>query len=126
MPCKNRLPVLHDSPPPALPTIIHLGRGVYQPPGAAFPVRVSPSEDFVLGAFLRQPAMTLPELADLSGVAEASIGKVVARLVTSYDGAFAAAIRRPGRRGRGGYAIRIVDQQLSSNRPATPAAPISQ
>jgi hypothetical protein len=107
------------TPPPALPTILRLADGVYLPLGATFPFAVTDAEDLVLLAFLRRPAMTLPELVDQSGVAEA--GKVLARLVVKYGGSFAAAIRRPGRRGEGGYAVLLADRQPSGIRPATAA-----
>jgi hypothetical protein len=88
--------------------IVRLADGVFQPPDDGLPVAVSATEDAVLRAFLSRPAMILPDLADRAGVLEP--GKVLARLVTRYDGRFAPAIHRPGRRGGGGYYVRIVGQ----------------
>jgi hypothetical protein len=51
--------------------------------------------------------MPLDELQDQSGLEHAA--KVLARLARKYDGAFAPAIRRPGARGRGGYAVLVAD-----------------
>jgi hypothetical protein len=114
--------------PPVQPhdTIDRLGPGVYRPPGTAFPFRVSDVEDWVLLSFVGRPAMTLAELVDRSGVVHAH--KVVRALETKYGGAFAPAIRRPGRRGAGGYAVLVRDlapgpvHKRATSRPATPAA----
>ncbi|HZY90688.1 MAG TPA: hypothetical protein VFE78_38045, partial [Gemmataceae bacterium] len=65
--------------------------------GATFPLAVSPSEDYLLQAFIANPAMRLGQPIDRSGVSGAA--KVLARLVAKYGAAFAPAIRRPGARG---------------------------
>jgi hypothetical protein len=103
--------VAHDTPPPA---IVRVADGCYQPAGAAFPLAVTDAEDLVLRAFLRRPAMDLGELIDQTGLEHA--GRVLARLAAKYDGAFAPAIRRPGRRGRGGYAVLVADAPVDGPR----------
>jgi hypothetical protein len=108
--------------PPA--PIVRVGPGTYLAPGEAFAVVVSEAEDCVLQSFFRRPAMTLRELVSVSGVSDPA--KVLARLVGRYGGSFAPAIRRPGRKGRGGYCVLVVDQHLSSIRPVPPAAPAEQ
>src|SRR5262245_8320234 len=87
--------------------IVRVADGVYLPPRSDFPLAVSDAEDLVLRAFLRRPAMPLGELQDQSGLEHAA--KVLARLGQKYDGAFAPAIRRPGARGRGGYAVLVSE-----------------
>jgi hypothetical protein len=104
------------------PTITRIAGGVYQPPGGVFAVRVTASEDWLLQAFLRRPAMSLAELVDQSGVAHAH--KVLRALQTKYGGAFASAIRRPGSRGRGGYSVLV--QNGASIRPATLGGPCEE
>jgi len=101
--------------------IVRIAPGVFLPPGPAnFPYRVTASESDVLGAFLRYRALFLEELKSVSGRTHAH--KVLARLRGKADGAFAAAIRLPRRRGNGGYAVLIreataADHQLSINGP---------
>jgi hypothetical protein len=102
------------------PVITRVADGCYLPPGGDFPLAVTDAEDLVLRAFLRRPAMELPDLIDQTGMGHA--GRVLARLLKKYDGAFAPAIRMPGGRGKGGYAVLVVDQQRSSIRTATAAA----
>ena len=90
-----------ESPSP----IVRVADGCYRPDGAAFPLAVSDAEDLVLSAFLRRPAMSQGDLIDQTGLAHAH--KVLARLAAKYGGAFAAAIRLPGKKGNGGYAVLI-------------------
>jgi hypothetical protein len=109
----------------SLPAIVRVADGVYLPPGAPFPVAVTDAEDLVLLAFLRCPAMSLGKLVDESGVPHAA--RVLARLVAKYSGRFAAAVRRPRRKGNGGYAARVrnggppVVQNRASSRPSRAA-----
>jgi hypothetical protein len=100
--------------PPVAGHITRLAAGVYLPPGGSFPLAVTDAEDQVLNAFLRRPAMPLDELQDQSGLEYAA--KVLARLAKKYDGAFALAIRRPGARGRGGYAVLVADAPVDGPR----------
>jgi hypothetical protein len=100
-----------QSPPTASGAfILRLGRGVYLPAGAAFPLAVTFPEDCTLAAFVGRPAMHLEELRNRSGVSYAD--KVVKQLQTKYDAALAASIRRPLRRGQGGYSILVRDGHL--------------
>ena len=92
---------------PAPPIILRLADGVYLPPGGRRPLRLEFSENMVLSSFLGRPALTLRELVNRSGVTHAS--RILARLAAKYDGAFAAAICRPKRRGRGGYFVAVRD-----------------
>jgi hypothetical protein len=88
----------------AVPVIVRVGDGAWLFPGEAFPRALSDDEDQVLTSFLAKPAMTLPELIDRSTVKHAA--RVVARLLSKYP-ALAGALRRPGGKGRGGYAARV-------------------
>jgi hypothetical protein len=94
-----------------LPTIISLGKGCYKI-GDSRPYRMTDSEDAVLTAFLEVPAMEESELDERSGFNRSR--DVLKDLETKYDGVFAAAICRPGGKGKGGYhvAIKVGDEPL--------------
>jgi hypothetical protein len=86
------------------PTIESLGNRVYRlDKGDA--VVVDHNEDLVLRAFLKSAALDHMRLVDQSGVVNAQ--KILGNLTKKYEGRFAAAIRLPKRKGRGGYFVRI-------------------
>jgi hypothetical protein len=91
--------------PPELPSIVRVADNCWLPPDGGPPVAMDFSEDCVLTAFLARPCWHLPELVRHTGVNHAH--KVLARLTTKYGGRFATAIRRPGKRGQGGYHVRV-------------------
>jgi hypothetical protein len=106
---------------PNPPVIVRVADGCYLPPGAAFPLRVSDSEDLLLLVFVRRPACDLAELQDHSGLPHAA--RVLGRFAKKYKGAFAPAVSLPGGKGRGGYSVRVRNDgpPLSSKRPGFPA-----
>jgi hypothetical protein len=113
-----------------VPVIVRLADGVYAvEPGDSLPLALTDAEDRVLLAFLRRPAMSLGELVDRSGTTHAP--RILARLIRKHP-EFAPCIRLPGRRGRGGYAVRILDrgpplvQNRASIAPRRPADRKSQ
>jgi len=102
----------HDPPPPTeAPVIELLGDRKCRiwdatPPGYKNLV-VSVREEIMLQAFLRRPAMDLPDLATQVGYTRSTCASIIRGLVRNYHGWLAPAIRRPGARGRGGYEIRV-------------------
>ncbi|MBA4189474.1 MAG: hypothetical protein C0467_15900 [Planctomycetaceae bacterium] len=69
---------------------------------------VTREEDFILTAFQqRGTAMDTTTLLDVSGVT--NIPRVMANLIKKYDGTFADAVRKPGKKNAGGYLIRVQD-----------------
>jgi hypothetical protein len=112
-----------DQPPADADVIVSLGDRTYQA-GRSAPVVVTEAEDDVLGAFLLAPAYDEEGLCDASGRERAP--RILAALATRYGGVFAPAIRRPGKRNAGGYAVRVV-ARLPESRPhpeRTQSAPI--
>jgi hypothetical protein len=104
----REIPVPSYNPPPTAadpPLIVRVADGVFAIPGEPFPVALEDAEDAVACAFLGRPAMSLPELVDRSAVPHAA--KVLARLVGKYPALDGTVIRRPKKRGRGGYGVRI-------------------
>jgi hypothetical protein len=96
------------TPPPKSidDTIVSLGDRQYRI-GARAPRAVTASEDAVLNAFINHPAMDDPKLKiQAKGVTEP--GKTLRDLRKKYDGEFAPAIKLPGKKGKGGYHVRIV------------------
>ncbi|MBA4065461.1 MAG: hypothetical protein C0501_17455 [Isosphaera sp.] len=95
---------------PQMPTVYSHGDGSYSC-DRANPYRVTDEEDAVLKAFLdTNKAMETRHLVDASGVT--NVARVVGGLIERYEGRFAAAIRKPEKKGMGGYYIRV--------RPAEP------
>jgi hypothetical protein len=104
----------NPAPPPRQPldpaaTILSLGNRRYAIKGAA-PVIVTEREDAVLQAFLDHGPIELPELKRLSGYG-AKAPDILRQLAKKYDGTFANAIRMPGRRGQGGYYVRVGEHR---------------
>ncbi len=70
--------------------------------------RVNSEEDNILTAFAESPvAMSSEELKNSSGVT--NVSRVIKELSTRYGGVFEPAIRRPTKKGEGGYFIRVCD-----------------
>lgn len=91
------------------PTIVSHGDQCYSI-GGGLPYRVEDREHRVLQAFVFGPnAQALPDLKKNSG--EERPHEVLRNLGDKYDGAFAPAIRLPGGRGLGGYAVSIRTEQ---------------
>jgi hypothetical protein len=88
------------------PAVVHLGGGAYLLPGEEFAVAVSFVEDCVLECFLKYPALSLRDLVRVSGIKHAA--KVLRRLLDKYP-AMRQAVRMAGKKGAGGYAVRVVD-----------------
>jgi hypothetical protein len=89
---------------PRVRTIWHHGGQTYSTCGD--PVAVTEEEHRVLEAFAkRQQPMTRAEIesADLT----ANAARVMSRLAEAYSGQFKLAIRRPGKKGNGGYYARV-------------------
>jgi hypothetical protein len=94
-------------PPAARDEIISLGKlddGRYGI-GDADPVTVTDIEDSVLQAFLSAPSMSAPQL--VTKISDDRAPRVLGRLRKKYGGIFAPAIRCPGKKGQGGYSVRI-------------------
>jgi hypothetical protein len=96
--------------PPIQPkaTILALGERVYQI-GDSDLFHLTDNEDSILQAFLEQGPGTMdqPTLDNRSGITDAA--KILRKLQKRYGGIFAPAITCPGRKGRGGYHVRITD-----------------
>jgi hypothetical protein len=90
-------------------TIISLGKGCYRI-GDSRPYRVTDSEDGVLSAFLKYPAMEEQELDERSGFSRSR--DILRDLESKYDGKFAPAIHRPGGKGKGGYHVSIRVEKM--------------
>jgi len=86
------------------PTIIARGDRQYSI-GDGGTVVVGVEEDAVLTAFLKQSAMETNQLK--ANVGYTNPGRVIRALQSKYGGRFAPAIVTPGRKGKGGYQIRI-------------------
>lgn len=86
-------------------TISYHGLQGYSTNGA--PVSVTEEEHKVLQAFvLNQTSMTRSELEAAANITNAP--RVLTQLEERYGGIFAPAIRRPGRKGKGGYYVRVI------------------
>jgi hypothetical protein len=94
------------------PTIIWHGNRCYQIGNVM--VSVSESEDWVLQAFVKTPAMGSKLLDEASGMSGAR--NVLVRLKKNYDGIFAPAIQMPSTKGAGGYRVNI----RAAGRPESP------
>ncbi|MBP3957790.1 hypothetical protein J8F10_21265 [Gemmata sp. G18] len=71
------------------------------------PVSVTDEEHKVLQVFAeKQTAMKRSELEEAAVISNAP--RVLTKLAKSYSEAFAAAIRRPGGKGKGGYFVRVL------------------
>jgi len=87
------------------PFITHVGGRSYATT-AHDSVEVTEEEHKVLQAFAKtRRAMTQGEIEDEADVT--NVSRIVRRLVTAYSGRFATAVRRPGRKGKGGYLIHV-------------------
>jgi hypothetical protein len=91
---------------PTADTIVYLGQRTYQR-GAETAVAVTGGEHAVLQAFLDCPAMSEADLVRKAN--DATAGRLLGALCTpgKYGGIFAPAITLPGRKGQGGYRVRI-------------------
>jgi hypothetical protein len=99
--------LLHAQMPAAVKerdTIMSHGNEIYSINDSE-PLKVLPTEDAVLTAFLTQSAMDKDELDRRSGYTDAR--KILKNLKVRYNGRFAPAISFPGSRGRGGYRVKI-------------------
>ena len=92
------------------PTIVSHGDQCYSIDGCD-PYRVSEREDWVLQSFIGIAALSLKELERKSGAGNPH--EVLKGLAdpNKYDGRFTPAIRRPGGKGGGGYAVSIKNSQ---------------
>jgi hypothetical protein len=91
-------------PTPSAVEIVSLGDLCYQV-GEHDPVTVSENEDNVLQAFLAAASMNAEQLVQEAGFDRAP--RVLGNLRTRYGGILRPAIRCPGRKGGGGYHVRI-------------------
>jgi hypothetical protein len=82
--------------------------------GGSEPIYVDEQDDCLLRAFIGHPVLNKPALVERSGIENSRVVTALNRLTKKYHGVFAAAIRRPGKRGQGGYRAIVVDA-----RPAT-------
>ena len=91
---------------PTADTIVYLGQRTYRI-GDATAVEVTDGEHAVLQAFLDCPALSEADLARKTN--DEAAGRLLRALCTpqKYGGVFARAITPPGRRGQGGYRVRI-------------------
>jgi hypothetical protein len=103
---KRRAVVLQaEQAQPAEPPVIwSLGDSVYRV-GDGRPVEVSQSEDDILQAFMRHPAMGEKTLA--SETHDSNARTTLLRMLDKYDGVFAAAIHRPPGKSAGGYSATV-------------------
>jgi hypothetical protein len=100
-----KVAILNPHPPAEPPTIWDHGDLKYSR-DKRNPYIVTEEEDNLLQVFLDNPtAMTKCELENESGVT--NVSRVLRRLVKSYDGQFADAIRMPGKKCAGGYLIHV-------------------
>lgn len=98
---------LRASTSTTLPTVLRHGECVYSIGNAAL-VRVSDADDCVLLAFLeKQAPMEREELEKASGIPNGP--QAMRRLSERYGGYFARAVRRPGKRSKGGYHISVLE-----------------
>jgi hypothetical protein len=109
----ERLPYLRETiraleSPPAPPaaarpadTILSLGDRQYQVEGHSLIVCVTDTEENVLQALAKYPAMDEPALRKRTNMENAA--KILRDLRKKYGGLFADAIKVPGGKGRGGY-----------------------
>jgi hypothetical protein len=84
--------------------ILYFGEALYKI-GSTSPKTLEFTEDTVLQAFLERPNMQTEMLKNTSGITKAP--EVLRNLAKKYDGIFAPAIDLPGKKGRGGYTVRI-------------------
>jgi len=91
---------------PSVKAIFWLGSNVYQITGGEERT-VQPAEHDVLQAFIKQNCMDFKTLKRMTGLEKPD--RTLAQLVKNYEGEFAPAIRMPGegRKGAGGYYVRI-------------------
>jgi hypothetical protein len=89
--------------------IVSLGERQYQI-GQNLPVMVTPAEDAVLQAFLKQATMDSSKLANRSKLSAEQACAALRRLTDKYDERFAPAIHAPGGKGKGGYHVRICER----------------
>jgi hypothetical protein len=83
-------------------TIYGDGKGSYRVGGSRF-YCVSAEEDAILQAFSCYPSMDSKKLRQASQIMDRDATRVLRGLREKYEGAFAKAIRTPGKKGRGGY-----------------------
>jgi hypothetical protein len=92
--------------------IIALGDSTYRV-NEGEPIKVTEREDLLLRSFLAKSPLTKTELEKATGIAGEDAVTVLRSLKgtekrpAKYKGAFAASIRMPGARGRGGYHVSI-------------------
>lgn len=98
---------------PYATSIVYIGNTSYRV-GDQNPISVTDSEHAVLQEFLKGESLSSRQLIDNSGNDRAT--RILAALTTKYDGAFFAAIDLPGKRGNGGYFVRIVKGTERPNR----------
>jgi hypothetical protein len=93
--------------PPDDPTVWYHGEHVYSADMTGRdPVVVTDEEHDVLTAFARkQIAMTRADIEKSANVTNAP--RIMKQLAKRYHGRFAAAVRRPGVKGKGGYFVRV-------------------
>jgi hypothetical protein len=84
--------------------IVSLGNTCYRI-GNHRAVSLLQPEDNVLQAFLETPVMTTAALIEVSG--ERRAAEILRRLKQKHGGMFASAIELPGKKSRGGYAVKI-------------------
>lgn len=102
---KGTAPPDEEPPPRNRPPVWYHGGQGYSLDGD--PIALTEEEHKVLKAFAANPtAMTKPELAEAADVE--NVPRVLADLTKRYNGVFGPAIRRPGRKGQGGYFIRVL------------------
>jgi hypothetical protein len=97
-----------EAPPEIDRCIVSLGDRAYQI-GSHSPQLVSEREENVLVAFLdtKRP-LDLNQLSKATGLDPEMAGRVIRRLCEKYQGMFQPAIRRPGKKGQGGYWIAVA------------------
>jgi hypothetical protein len=89
-------------PPAQADEIVSLGNRAYKV-GNSEPVIVTESEDDVFQAFLENEAMDQATLCEKAGHEP----RVLRAIIYKYRGVFAPAIRMPGKKGIGGYYVKI-------------------
>ena len=92
--------------PESIPTIRYLGEKGYSI-GNSGAITVTDSEHAILQEFIAVPSMDSELLQKKSGNDRAP--RILGTLTTKYNAVFAPAIRRPRRKGKGGYHVSIQD-----------------
>jgi hypothetical protein len=105
--------LIRDNPPllNSTETILAHGDRLYSI-GNFDPVQLNEMEDAVLQGFVRRPAMDHATLQRVIGYPTEAILATLRRLRTKYEERFAPAIIFAGRRGNGGYRVRVTTVQF--------------